>query len=222
LPGDSWTRYFWTYYFELGMWINFQSLIVVPPCCAYPEISTLWIKVKTLMIQATPCGYCVSYCRFVDDGALTSATFKLEHTSINWILPWGIETWFSLETKGFRSRQIEWLVWRFTTMIARHYMHMAKMKKHRFIKNKVMEHIVKMNIKKSMLILHTHVTHGIDDSNETSRAWMVWSQHHPNMTYKVPFPVTRYVCCTYEWTLCGNVCKHQIVVLVTCIDLIKK
>jgi hypothetical protein len=23
LYGDSWTRYFWTYYFQVGTWINF-------------------------------------------------------------------------------------------------------------------------------------------------------------------------------------------------------
>jgi hypothetical protein len=99
---------------------------------------------------------------------------------------------------------------------------MAKMKKHRFIKNKVMEHIVKASIEKAILIFHTHVTHGINDSNETRHAWMVWSQHHPNMTYKVSLPFTKYACCTYEWVLCENLCKHQVVVLFTCIDLIKE
>jgi len=43
-----------------------------------------------------------------------------------------------------------------------------------------------------------------------------------NMTYKVPLPFTKYVCCTCEWALCGNLCKHQIVILLTCIDLTKK
>jgi len=61
------------------------------------------------------------------------------------------------------------------------------MKKHRFIKNKVMEHIVKVSIEKATLIFHTHVRHGIDDSNEVGHAWMVWSQHHTNMTYRSQF-----------------------------------
>ncbi len=52
-------------------------------------------------------------------------------------------------------------------------MHMAEMKKHMFIKNKVVEHIVKTSIEKARLIPHTHVTHGIDDSNEIGHAWMV-------------------------------------------------
>ncbi len=43
LLGDSWTQYFWTYYFQVGTWINSQSIIVVPPCCAYPKIFTFWI-----------------------------------------------------------------------------------------------------------------------------------------------------------------------------------
>jgi hypothetical protein len=46
------------------------------------------------------------------------------------------------------------------------------MKKHMLIKNKVMEHIVKTNVEKTTLIPHTNVTHGMDDSNETSHAWM--------------------------------------------------
>ncbi len=41
------------------------------------------------------------------------------------------------------------------------------------------------------------------------------------MTYNVPFPFTKYVCCTCEWVLHGNLYKHQ-VVFITCIDFIKK
>jgi hypothetical protein len=115
-----------------------------------------------------------------------------------------LKHWFSLETKGFRGQQIDWLVWRFTTTIARHYMHTAKMKKRKFIRNKVVERIVKTSVEKATLILHTNVTHGIDDSNETGHAWMVRSQQHPNMTYKIPLPFTKYACCTCEWALRGT------------------
>ncbi len=41
LPNDSWTQYFLTYYFQVGTLINSQSIIIVPPCCAYPKIFTL-------------------------------------------------------------------------------------------------------------------------------------------------------------------------------------
>jgi hypothetical protein len=96
------------------------------------------------------------------------------------------------------------------------------MKKRGFIRNNIMERIVKMNIEKATLIPHTNVTHGIDDLNETSHAWMVRSQQHSNMTYKVPLPFTKYACCTCEWALHGNLCKHQVAIFLTCIDLTKE
>jgi hypothetical protein len=64
-------------------------------------------------------------------------------------------------------------MWRLKTIVANHYMHTAEMKKRRFIKNKVVERIVKTNIQKATLIPHTNATHGIDDSNKNSHAWMV-------------------------------------------------
>ncbi len=133
-----------------------------------------------------------------------------------------LKHWFSLETKGFWGRRIDWLMWKLTTTIIKHYMHTTEMKSHGFIRNKVVECIVKMNVEKVTLILHTNVTHGIDDSNKTGHAWMVRSQQHPNMTYKVLVPFTKYVCCTCEWALHGNLCKHQVAIFLTCIDLTKE
>jgi len=42
------------------------------------------------------------------------------------------------------------------------------------------------------------------------------------MTYKVPLPFTKYACCTCEWVLCGNLCKHKVAIFLTCTDLTKK
>jgi hypothetical protein len=69
----------------------------------------LWIKVETPMIQTIPCGYCVFCCRFVNGGVLMSATFKLGHTSINWILPRGIENLVFFENKK-ALMSTNWLV----------------------------------------------------------------------------------------------------------------
>jgi hypothetical protein len=101
-----------------------------------------------------------------------------------------LKRWFSLETKGFRGRRIDWLLWRLTIIVARHYMHTIEMKKCGLNKKKVVEHIVKTSVKKATLIPHTSVTHGIDDSNRIGHAWMVRHQQHTNMTYKVLFPFT--------------------------------
>ncbi len=96
------------------------------------------------------------------------------------------------------------------------------MKKREFIKNKVVERIVKTNVEKATLIPHTNVTHGINDSNKIGHAWLVRSQQHLNMTYKVPLPFTKYTCCTCEWALHGNLCKHQVVIFLTCTDFTKE
>jgi len=101
-------------------------------------------------------------------------------------------------------------------------MHTIEMKKHEFIRNKVVKRIMKMSVEKATLIPHTNITHGINDSNKIGHAWMIRSQQHLNMTYKVPFPFTKYACCTCESTLCGNLCKHQVAIFLTCTDLTKK
>jgi len=64
-------------------------------------------------------------------------------------------------------------MWRLITIITRHYTYTVEMKRCRFIKNKVVEHIVKMNVEKATLIPHTNVTHGINNSNQIGHAWMV-------------------------------------------------
>jgi hypothetical protein len=42
------------------------------------------------------------------------------------------------------------------------------------------------------------------------------------MTYKIPLPLTKYVYCKCEWTLRGNLCKHQVAIFLTCTDLIRE
>jgi len=44
-----------------------------------------------------------------------------------------LKRWFSLETKGLPSQLIDWLMWRFITTIAKHYMHTFEILKKGFI-----------------------------------------------------------------------------------------
>jgi len=65
-----------------------------------------------------------------------------------------LKHWFSFDIKGFKGRHIDWLAWRFITIMAQHYMHQAKMKKCEFIKNKVIWWLVATNVYEARLIAH--------------------------------------------------------------------
>ncbi len=63
------------------------------------------------------------------------------------------------------------------------------------------------------------LTHVYQPTLESDGAWGVRSQRLHNVIYVVKFPFTKIFCCTSEWALWGNMCKHQIMVIFTCIDI---
>jgi hypothetical protein len=79
-----------------------------------------------------------------------------------------------------------------------------------------MEAIITRSVEKTTLIPLTHV---YQPTLQNDGAWGVWSQCFPNVIYTVKFPFTKIFCCTCEWALQWNMCKHQIVVIFTCIDI---
>jgi hypothetical protein len=79
-----------------------------------------------------------------------------------------------------------------------------------------MEAIITQSVDKAAFIPLTHVYQPTFESDGT---WGVWSQCLPNVTYVVKFPFTEIFCCTCEWALRRNMCKHQIVVLLTCTNI---
>jgi len=83
------------------------------------------------------------------------------------------------------------------------------MKKHGFIKIKVLEHITKANVEKALLILNANVNWS---SLESKGVWVVMNKGTPNHMYEIKHPFKEYVNCTCEWSLCGNLCKHQITI----------
>lgn len=62
-------------------------------------------------------------------------------------------------------------------------------------------------------------THRCDLANTNVSAWMVQNQHHLGVIYNLHAPFVEYASCTCEWALCNNLCKHQIVVFMTCTNL---
>jgi hypothetical protein len=88
-------------------------------------------------------------------------------------------------------------------------MHTLEMKKRGFIKNKVMEAFIPL-------------THVYQPTLESDGAWGVKSQHLPNVIYAVKFPFIKIFYYTCEWALQGNMCKHQIAIILTCTDIYQK
>ncbi len=84
-----------------------------------------------------------------------------------------------------------------------------------------MEGIIEASIKKVALIPRTHVLRPTFEGDEDDGIWMVWSQQHPNVVYKLQSPFIEYASCTCEWAICGNLCKNQVLVLLTNINLTK-
>ncbi len=121
-----------------------------------------------------------------------------------------------LTQKNFKGCKIDWLMWRLTTTITRHYMHTWELKKKGFIKNKVVEAIVTRSVEKVTLIPFTHV---YQPTFESDGIWGVQSQHFPNITYAIKFLFTEISCSTCEWALQGTMCKHQIVVILACTNI---
>jgi hypothetical protein len=74
-------------------------------------------------------------------------------------------------------------------------------------------------VEKVALIPFTHV---YQPTFESDGAWGVQSQRLPNVSYVMKFPFTEIFCCTCEWALRGNMCKHQIVVILTCTDIFQE
>ncbi len=84
------------------------------------------------------------------------------------------------------------------------------MKKRGFIKNKVVEQLAKASVDKVALIPPTHM---IKPSMESYSTWIVRNQHYSHVSYKVMHPFTEYASCTCEWAMSGNLCKHQIMII---------
>jgi len=82
-----------------------------------------------------------------------------------------------------------------------------------------MDTIITQSVEKVALIPFTHV---YQPTIENDGVWGVRSQCLPNVIYVVKFSFTKIFCCTCEWALRRNMCKHQIVVILTCIDIFQE
>jgi hypothetical protein len=76
-------------------------------------------------------------------------------------------------------------------------------------------------VEKALLITHTHVVQPTFKGENGDEIWMVQNQHL-SVICKVYAPFIEYASCAYEWALCNNLCKHQVIIILTCVDLMKE
>jgi hypothetical protein len=72
---------------------------------------------------------------------------------------------------------------------------------------------MKKIVEKKTLISLIHVA---QPTLENGGAWVLWKEHLVNVTYQVKYPFAQFACCTCKWALQRNLCKHQIMVILTC------
>jgi hypothetical protein len=97
-------------------------------------------------------------------------------------------------------------------------MSQAEMKRQGFIKNKAMARLVMVSVDKVNWTPHIDVISPTFEGDDGDDVWQVRSQHHHGVNYKICTAFIEYTSCTCKWALQGNFCKHQIVVLLTCIN----
>jgi hypothetical protein len=82
-----------------------------------------------------------------------------------------------------------------------------------------MEAIITRSVEKTALIPLTHV---YQPTLENDGAWGVRNQHLLDVIYAMKFPFTEIFYYTCEWALQGNMCKHQIVVILKCTNIFQE
>ncbi len=73
------------------------------------------------------------------------------------------------------------------------------MKRQGFIKNKVMARLVVVSVDKTNQIPHTNVISPTFEGDDGDDVWLVWSQHHLSITYKIYAPFIEYASCSCKW-----------------------
>jgi len=69
------------------------------------------------------------------------------------------------------------------------------------------------------LITHINVTQFTLEGEDNVNAWKVKNQTHIHVIYNLNYIFIEYASFTCKWALCGNLCKHQVIILLACSDL---
>lgn len=107
------------------------------------------------------------------------------------------------------GRRLDWVIYELTEEILSHYWYQAMRKQHGFVPNLKQEQFVINAVLKAREIPDSCVTLPI----ATDGPALVTSMNNATKLYSVYSPDCEWGCCDCIWALKGNICKHQIKVL---------
>ena len=107
------------------------------------------------------------------------------------------------------GRRLDWVIYKLTGEILSHYWYQAMRKQHGLVPNLKQEQFVINALLKAREIPDSCVTLPIADDGPA----LVTSMNNASKLYSVYSPDCEWGCCDCLWALKGNICRHQIKVL---------
>ncbi|KAI5070538.1 hypothetical protein GOP47_0014881 [Adiantum capillus-veneris] len=112
-------------------------------------------------------------------------------------------------TKRLVAQRVDWLLHKLTTSCLPHYWFLQQLKDNGFRRNNSIDMVVENSYQRALQIPDGHVTF-VDTSKGVA---LVESISSPGQGYTVFNTDCEWACCTCKWAEQGNICKHQIKVM---------
>ena len=182
---------------EMGPWAIRQLNALVD---SFPVVSSFWAYFNKQWADKTHM-WVVGHRNLPYAGQDTNAAIESYHSNLKATLR---------ASKGrAHGRRLDWVIYELTGEILSHYWYQAMRKQHGFVPNLKQEQFVINAVLKAREIPDSAVTLPIVDDGPA----LVTSRKNPSKFYSVYSPDCEWGCCDCFWALKGNICKHQIKVL---------
>ena len=167
---------------------------------SFPIVSTFWAYFDKQWAEKTHM-WVVGHRNLPYVGQDTNAAIESYHSNLKATLR---------ASKGrAHGRRLDWVIYELTEEILSHYWYQAMRKQHGFVPNLKQEQFVINAVLKAREIPDSCVTIPIANDGPA----LVTSKTNASKSYKVYNPDCEWGCCDCVWALKGNICKHQIKVL---------
>ena len=182
---------------EMGPWAIQQLNALIE---RFPVVDNFWAYFNKQWADKMPM-WVVGHRNLPYAGQDTNAAIESYHSNLKATLR---------ASKGrAHGRRLDWVIYELTGEILSHYWYQAMRKQHGFVPNLKQEQFVINAVLKAREIPDSCVTLPIADDGPA----LVTSKNNPSKLYSVYSPDCEWGCCDCVWALKGNICKHQVKVL---------